>query len=232
MIDAGKLQKYVKKDFGKGSGKFGTAHVINVSHDRIHLMTRRASEDETRRKLRKLKEWYMTNHIDFLSGNGAEILELGCAKIEFAEADMIGVYAPHNDVIVITTWIGMFRVHRILVDTGSSEDENPIIGFSGEVTKAIGKVKMPRTVADKSVLGNFLLLDCRAPYNAVVGRYWLHAIGAVTSSYHQCLKFITPKGVVKVRSDQMAAHKCHENAMDGYRKSEVSGNHILRMEQK
>ncbi|XP_026458541.1 uncharacterized protein LOC113359061 [Papaver somniferum] len=181
MIDVGKLQEYVKKDFGKGSGQFGATHVINthvinVSHARIHSMTRKASEDETRRKLRQLKEWYLTNHINFVSGNGEETRELGYTKIEFSPADMIGVYAPHNDVIVITAWIGMFRVHLILVDTGSSvsmlfsgayssmnlphdlieEDENPIIGFSGEVTKAIRKVKIPITVAEKSVLGNLL----------------------------------------------------------------------------
>ncbi|XP_026381706.1 uncharacterized protein LOC113276331 [Papaver somniferum] len=229
MIDAGKLQEYVKKDFGKGPGKFGTthvikAHVINVSHARIHSMSRRASEDETRRKLRQLKEWYLTNHIDFVSGNGAEIRELRCTKIEFYEADMIDVYSPHNDDTIITAWIGLFRVHRILVDTGSpvsvlfsgayssmnlpdeliEEDENPIIGFSGEVTKAIGKVKIPITVDDKSVLGNFLLLYCRAPYNAIVGRDWLHEIGAVTSSYHQCLNFLALERVVKIRSEQMA----------------------------
>ncbi|XP_026420444.1 uncharacterized protein LOC113316491 [Papaver somniferum] len=157
MIDAGKLQEYMKKDFGKGSGQFGTthminAHVINVSHAMIHSMTRRASEDETRIKLWQLKEWCVTNHIDFVSGNGAEILEIGCTKIELFEADMIGIYAPHNNTIVITGWIGMFRAHRILVDTGSSvsvlfsgayscmnlshdlieEEENPIISF-GEI---------------------------------------------------------------------------------------------------
>ncbi|XP_026385140.1 uncharacterized protein LOC113280770 [Papaver somniferum] len=250
MIDAGNLQEYVKKDFGKGSGLFGAAHVINVLHARIHSITRRASEDETRRKLRQLKEWYLTNHLDFVNGNGEEIWELGCTKIEFSEANMIGVYAPHNDVIAITAWIGMFRVHQIgssvsVLFSGAcssmnlphdliEEDENPIIGFSGEVTKAIGRVKIPIKVADKSVLGNFLLLDCRDPYNAIVGREsrdWLHEIGAVTSSYHQFLKFTAPEGVVKVRSDQMAAHKGHESAMDEYKKSEVSGNQIMRVEQ-
>ncbi|XP_026459067.1 uncharacterized protein LOC113359690 [Papaver somniferum] len=175
----------------------------------------RASEDETRRKLRQLNEWYVKNHIDFVSGNGTEILELGCTKIEFSEADMIGAYSCMN------------LSHNLIED-----EENPIIGFSGEVTKAIGKVNMLITVTDKSVLGKFLLLDCRAPYNVIVGRDWMHAIGAVASSYHQCLKFITPEGVVKVRSDQMAAHKCHGNVMDEYRKSEVSSNHILRVKQK
>ncbi|XP_026399095.1 uncharacterized protein LOC113294943 [Papaver somniferum] len=214
MIDVGKLQEYLKKDFGRGSGQFGTTHVINVNHVRIHSMTRRESEDETRRKLRQLKEWYVINHIDFVSRNGAEILELGCKKIEFSEADMIGAYSSMNSS------------HDLI------EEDDPIIGFSGEVTKAIGKLKMTITVADKSVLGSFLLMDCRAPYSTIVGRDWVHAIGGVTSSYHQCLKFITPEGVVKVRSDQMAAHKCHENAMDEYKKSEVSGNQFLRVEQK
>ncbi|XP_026417181.1 uncharacterized protein LOC113312661 [Papaver somniferum] len=113
MIDAGKLQEYVKKDFGKGHG-----------HE-----------------------------------NGAEIRDLGCTKIEFSEADIIGAYSSMN------------LPHDLI-----EEHENPIISFSGEVTKAIGKVKIPITVADKSVLGNFLLLDCRAPYNAIVGRDWLHEI--------------------------------------------------------
>ncbi|XP_026416728.1 uncharacterized protein LOC113312170 [Papaver somniferum] len=222
MIDAGKLQEYMKKDFGKGPGNFGTthvinAHLINLSHTRIYSMTRRELEDETRRKLRQLKEWYLTNHIDFFSVNGAEIRELGILLDTGISVSVIfsGDYSFMN------------LPHDLI-----EEDENPIIGFSDEVTKAIGKVNIYITVADKSVLGNFLMLYCRSPYNAIVGRDWMHEIDAVTSSYHQCLKFLAPEGVVKVRSDQMAAHKCHGSAIDEYKKSEVSWNQIMRVEQK
>ncbi|XP_026383293.1 uncharacterized protein LOC113278750 [Papaver somniferum] len=62
---------------------------------------------------------------------------------------------------------------------------------------AVGRINLPTMVGGRMVMQYFSLLDCRAPYNAILGRDWIHAMEAVTSTVHQCLKFITPAGVMK-----------------------------------
>ncbi|XP_026419649.1 uncharacterized protein LOC113315602 [Papaver somniferum] len=144
------------------------------------------------------------------------------------------------------------RVRRVLVDTGSSisvifsgahssislsesqveADDNPIIGFSGETMTPTGRINLPTMVGGRTIMQYFSLLDCRAPCNAILGRDWIHAMEVVTSTVHQCLKFVTPAGVMKARSDQVASHKCHESAMEEYRKSELKGSEILQAEKK
>ncbi|XP_026425296.1 uncharacterized protein LOC113321613 [Papaver somniferum] len=152
LIDNGLLQEYVKKELHPTQVNLALSRVINVSHARINSIARRASVDASKIKLRQIKEWYIVNNIDFANGHGAETLEVGCKKIEFTEEDMKGIYYPHNDAVVISAWIGMFRVHRVLADSGSSvsvifsgayssmnlshdlieEDGNPIIGLAGK----------------------------------------------------------------------------------------------------
>lgn len=73
---------------------------------------------------------------------------------------------------MILALIGMYKVRRVLVDTGSSisvifsgayssmslsesqvkADENPIIRFSGETMTAMGKVNLPTMVGGRTVM--------------------------------------------------------------------------------
>ncbi|XP_070045125.1 uncharacterized protein [Nicotiana tomentosiformis] len=39
-------------------------------------------------------------------------------------------------------------------------------------------------------------------YNIILGRPWLHEMKVVPSTYHQLLKFLTPKGIKQIRGDQ------------------------------
>ncbi|XP_026435107.1 uncharacterized protein LOC113332814 [Papaver somniferum] len=219
MIEEGKLQQYVKNSPAQVNTLENTLDLreIRVSHARVNTTSRKAQENATRLKLRHINDWRVSNKVDYASLIGTETLEEGKNEISFSNADLSGVYQPHNDAIVILALNGMYKVRRVLVDTGSSISvifsgayssmnlterqveayDNPIIGFSGETMTAIGRINLPTMVGGRTVMQYFSLLDCRAPYNAILGRDWIHAMEAVTSTVHQCLKFITPAGVMK-----------------------------------
>ncbi|XP_026399416.1 uncharacterized protein LOC113295282 [Papaver somniferum] len=250
MIEDGKLQQYVKKNLARVNAL--DLREIRVRHARVNSASRKAHEKATRLKLRHIHDWRISNKVDYANLIGTETLEEGKNEISFSNADLVGVYQPHNDATVILALIGMYKVRRVLVDTGSSisvifsgayssmnfnegqveDEDNPIIGFSGETLTTIRRVSLLTIVGGRTVMQYFSLLDCRAHYNAILGRDWIHAMEAVTSTIHQCLKFITSVGVMKVRSDQVASHKCHESAMEEYRKSELKGSEILQVEKK
>ena len=129
--------------------------------------------------------------------------------IFFSEEDLEGVHLPHNDPLLVTLKLGSCRVQRILVDPGSSseilyfdcfkrmglaeedlqEARIPLIGFSAKPVYPKGKITIKVQVEGASLFADFLVVDAPSPYNAIVGRTWLHNMEAVPSTYHQKLKF-------------------------------------------
>jgi len=60
----------------------------------------------------------------------------------------------------------------------------------------------------------FTVVDSPSPYNGILGRGWLHAMGAVASTLHQCVRFIGASGKQEtVRGNQMASKRCFVNAV-------------------
>ena len=148
-------------------------------------------------------------------------------SITFSSDDAIGVHLPHNDPLLVEVGIAKCDVAKILVDTGSSVDlifcdtldrmgvdlhdmkpsSRSLTRFNGASEMMIGTIKLPVYACGVTHTVKFSVIQTKAPYNAILGTPWLHSMMAISSTYHQCVKFPGPNGQVQtLRGDQWAAH--------------------------
>ena len=107
-----------------------------------------------------------------------------------------------------------YDVKKILVDTSSSVEvmyynlfkqlnlheselklaRAPLVGFNAQSHWPLGTVTLKVRVGSQELMIEFVVVDIPSPYNAIVGRDWLHRIKGVASTLHQIIKFVTPRG--------------------------------------
>uniref|UniRef100_A0A2N9EZE4 Uncharacterized protein n=1 Tax=Fagus sylvatica TaxID=28930 RepID=A0A2N9EZE4_FAGSY len=104
-------------------------------------------------------------------------------EIIFTDRDLEGVQLPHSDALVVTMQIG-------------------------ESVMPVGRVTVKVHAWTISSPTEFWVLNSYSPYNAILGRPWLHKMKAVPSTLHQRLRFPTPEGIMEVRGDQVTAKQC------------------------
>ncbi|XP_013632786.1 PREDICTED: uncharacterized protein LOC106338321 [Brassica oleracea var. oleracea] len=125
-------------------------------------------------------------------------LLLGTDEISFTAKEQEKTLSPHHDAQVISLIIANFLVKRILVDNDSSRNiifqtayhdlgleagtltwkVTPLIGFSGEVKQTSSKVTLPVYAEGINMSTKFLVVDCQSSYNMILGRPWIHDMGA------------------------------------------------------
>ena len=59
-----------------------------------------------------------------------------------------------------------------------------LIGFNGQLTAIVGKIKLPVFAAEENKMATFLVMDCPLEYSIILGRPWIHTMKAVPSTYH------------------------------------------------
>ncbi|XP_010436829.1 PREDICTED: uncharacterized protein LOC104720647 [Camelina sativa] len=141
--------------------------------------------------------------------------------IVFTEADTAGLTGPHNDPLVVELEFGGSMVTKILIDTGSSIN----VIFKDELIQMRSIYGRPSSMYNLSpdstvtqfvpvyVGGmmhciNFTIIDKLIVYNVIRGTPWLHKMKAVASTYHQCVKFPTSRGIFTLRGDSLVARTC------------------------
>uniref|UniRef100_A0A2N9GA36 Integrase catalytic domain-containing protein n=1 Tax=Fagus sylvatica TaxID=28930 RepID=A0A2N9GA36_FAGSY len=150
------------------------------------------------------------------SGGGMEQV------ISFSDSDLKDVQLPHNDPLVVTLRIGNYDVERVLIDQGSfaevmyqdlyaklgmgeaelSSFASPIFGFSGEPVVPLGKAVLPVLAGPVILQMEFIVVKASLPYNAIIGRDWLHRMRAIPSTLHQKLRFPMKDWIMELSGDQ------------------------------
>ena len=148
--------------------------------------------------------------------------------LSFSEEDKIGTTQPHDDALLITLKIGDYDVKRVMVDGGSAAEimypdlykglklkpedlmpySSPLMSFDGKLVIPKGMIRLPIQTSPEIVEVNFIIVDTYSPYTTIVGRPWLHTLGAIASSLHQKIKFLSGDQVLKIRGCQPMARQC------------------------
>ena len=162
--------------------------------------------------------------------------------ISFPPINPTRVVNSHYDALVLTVCINNFDVHKVLVDLGSAADllhlpafkqmrvlldhlssaSRVLTGFNGATTLTVGDIAFPvrADLVTQQVL--FSVVEDLGPYNAILGRAWLHAMKTVPSTYHQTISYLTTSGQVDLQGSQLVARQCYQLSMQRREQGECS----------
>ncbi|KAL0898584.1 hypothetical protein Bca101_082545 [Brassica carinata] len=135
-------------------------------------------------------------------------------KIIFYENEIAKLDTPHDDALVISLNLGGTIFSRVLVDTGGAtnvlsqeayesmghppalnvSEKIPFASLGGCTIQSLETILIHVKTYDLKLETKFAVVQHSVPFDAIMGRIWLHQMKVVPSTYHQCLKFISPTG--------------------------------------
>ena len=146
----------------------------------------------------------------------------------FSDEDKVGTIQPYDDALVIILRIGGYDMRRVMVDQGSAAEimypdlykglslrvedltpySSPLVIFEGKVIIPKGHIRLPVQTGSETVEVDFIVVDAYSPCTAIVARPWLHTLGAVSSTLHQKVKYLSEGQIEEILGDQAMARQC------------------------
>jgi len=158
--------------------------------------------------------------------------------IIFTDDDFKGIIKNHDDPMVIWAIIANADVGRILVDQGSLTDilsydaflkmrfkdvdlllhDMTLVAFTGDRITSRSYLETRLTLEGeggaKTIIARFLVVDYLQAYNVILGHPTLNATGAIVSTRHLAMKFISDEGkVVTIHGNQQVARNYYNMSL-------------------
>ncbi|XP_040963977.1 uncharacterized protein [Gossypium hirsutum] len=122
----------------------------------------------------------------------------------------------------ITTRCKGYMLPRVLIDNGSALNvlplstlnrlpvdsshtktcQNIVRAFDGTERKVIGRIEIPLLIGPNTYEVEFIVMDIKPSYNCLLGKPWIHPLGAVSSSLHQKLKLVSGGQLVTISAEE------------------------------
>ena len=129
--------------------------------------------------------------------------------LSFSDADKQGTIQPHDDALVVTLRIGGYDVKMIMIDQDNATEimypnlykglglktenlttySSSLVNFEGKMVVPKGQIRLPVQAGTDVVEVDFIVVNAFSSYTAIMGRPWLHSLGAVSSTIHQKVKY-------------------------------------------
>ena len=85
--------------------------------------------------------------------------------------------------------------------------DSPLLGFDRKVILR-GQIRLPVQARSEVVEVDFIVVDAYSSYTAIVARSWLHALGAISSTLHLKVKYLSRDQIEELVGSQFVAKQC------------------------
>ena len=148
--------------------------------------------------------------------------------LSFSDVDKQGTIQPYDDALVVTLRIGGYEVKKVMIDQGSASEimysdlykglslkpenlmtySSPLVSFKDKMVVPKGHIRLHVQASTYVVEVEFILVDAFSPCIAIIGKPWLHFLGAVLSTFHQKVKYPFGNQVLEIVESQSMAKQC------------------------
>ena len=143
-------------------------------------------------------------------------------QISFSPEELGEEGTQHTKPLFIVVKCHDKIISRVLIDNGSSLNVCPLAtlhllgiditqvkpsattvrAFDGSTREIAGEIDLEIEVGPQTFIISFQVLDIPRSFNLLLGRPWIHSAGAIPSSLHQKVKFITNGQIITVLGEQ------------------------------
>ena len=99
---------------------------------------------------------------------------------------------------------------------------SPLVSFEGRMVVPKGQIRLLMQIGMDVVEVDFIVVNVFSPYTAIIGRPWLHTLGAVSSTLHQKVKYPSRGQVLEIVRSQVTARQCLVAAIQHRPEAETS----------
>ncbi|XP_040955901.1 uncharacterized protein [Gossypium hirsutum] len=113
---------------------------------------------------------------------------------------LLGVLIDNGSALNV---LPLITLNRLPIDSSHMKTcQNVVRAFDGTERKVMGRTEVPLLIGPTVYEVDFIVMDIKPSYNCLLGRLWIHSVGAVPSSLYQMLKLVSDGRLVTIKAEE------------------------------